>query len=49
MFANVTDIATESTRYASLLVQQQAGIAVLAQAQSLSSSLLELVRVKLSG
>ncbi len=44
-----TDIATESTRYASLLVQQQAGIAVLAQAQSLSSSLLELVRVKLSG
>ncbi len=42
-----TDIATESTRYASLLVQQQAGIAVLAQAQSLSSSLLELVRVKL--
>jgi len=44
-----TDIATESTRYATLLVQQQAGIAVLAQAQTLSSSLLELVRVKLSG
>lgn len=43
-----TDIPSESTRYASLLVQQQAGIAVLAQVQSLSSSLVDLLRVNLN-
>lgn len=44
-----TDVASESTRYATLLVQQQAGIAVLAQAQALSNSLLDLLRAGIRG
>lgn len=38
-----TDIASESTAFALATVQQQAGIAVLAQTQALSSSLLDLL------
>lgn len=39
-----TDIASESTLFASAIVQQQAAIAVLAQTQSLGNNLLDLLK-----